>query len=268
MQGQYSKTGIYYKCSEFKKNKISLVFIHGLSGSISAWRRYENLSEKYNLLFFDLRGHGKSVKPEKYLECSIKNLAMDLADLIEETKAENVVLISHSLGTLIALAYLALENSKAKASVFVCPNYRIGETWRAKFFRPIIISIASVFSFFDPPKRQGEHLDYAGYSKKDWDLKRMVADVKNTNVRVYTYCLKFANKFVARGIFEKINIPVLIIHGAKDTIFPLADSMKMAKKCENAELKIIENGNHLLVLSHPEEVKKEIKNFIEKIFKK
>jgi pimeloyl-ACP methyl ester carboxylesterase len=266
-EGRYSKAGIYYKCNKFKKGKITLVFIHGLSGSISAWKPYEDLSVKYNLLFFDLKGHGKSNMPEKHSECSVESLAQDLAGLIEEVRAENIVLISHSLGTLVALAYLDQEKNKAKAALFVSPDYRIGETWRAKFFRPFIISLASVFSFFNPPKGRGLHIDYSDYSKADWNLKRMVADAKNTNVRVYAYCLKFANKFVARGIFEKIDIPVLIIHGNKDTIFPLGDSTKMVERIKNAKLKVIKGGNHLLVLNQTAKVKKEIKEFVENIFK-
>jgi len=265
-EGQYSKAGIYYKCSDLKDGRPTLVFVHGLSGSMSAWREYEDLSGSFNLLFFGLRGHGRSINPEKYSECTIKNLTADLADLIEETGANNIILVSHSFGALISLSYLASEKNKAAGALFVSPDYRIGETWRAKLLRPFIIFFAAVFSFFDPPKGAGSHIDYSGYSKADWNIRRMIVDTRNTGVSVYTYFLRSANRFVAGGMLEKINVPILILHGDRDTIFPLADSAGMAKKAKNTELKTVGGGNHLLVLSRANMVKREIEEFVKKIF--
>ena len=54
---------IYYRTNEFKADRLILVFIHGVSGSSSSWWTYEKIFEnKYNILTYDIRGHGKSKK--------------------------------------------------------------------------------------------------------------------------------------------------------------------------------------------------------------
>ena len=57
---RYLDNRVYYRHGEIKNERQTLVFIHGLLGSSSAWRPYEaRFGTDYNLLFFDLRGHGK-----------------------------------------------------------------------------------------------------------------------------------------------------------------------------------------------------------------
>jgi len=63
-------------------------------------------------------------------------------------------------------------------------------------------------------------------------------------------------------VLAQIKIPVLILHGAQDTIFPAHDSILMASKIKNARLKILPKTNHLLVLNAADQVKQEIKEFL------
>jgi len=51
MEGKFTKNGIYYETENFQKGRKTLVFIHGLSGSLSAWNSFRDLSDRYNLVF-------------------------------------------------------------------------------------------------------------------------------------------------------------------------------------------------------------------------
>ena len=60
---------IYYRKNDFRPDCPTLVFIHGISGSSSAWLLYEKkFKDQYNILTFDLRGHGNSWKPKNLEE--------------------------------------------------------------------------------------------------------------------------------------------------------------------------------------------------------
>ena len=85
MQEHYlDKDKIYYRTNEFKPGRLTLVFVHGVSGSSSAWFNYEPIFEnKYNILIYDIRGHGLSKKYPNYEDYAIKNFANDLAALVK-----------------------------------------------------------------------------------------------------------------------------------------------------------------------------------------
>ena len=78
------KRGISYRRNEFKPQRSTLFFVHGASGSSSAWLAYERAFEKdYNVLSLDLRGHGKSVRLIKYEDYAISKFSEDLYELLE-----------------------------------------------------------------------------------------------------------------------------------------------------------------------------------------
>src|SRR5437016_6254620 len=104
MQEHVLKEEIYYRTNFFKPDRLTLVFIHGVSGSSSAWLPYEKIFEnKYNILTYDIRGHGKSKKFRSYHDYEIKHFANDLHELVTYLRIEKMVLISNSFGALIAL---------------------------------------------------------------------------------------------------------------------------------------------------------------------
>ncbi|MEA3378032.1 MAG: alpha/beta fold hydrolase [Nanoarchaeota archaeon] len=93
---------IHYKFLP-KKNKPTLIFIHGLALDHTCWQHFiENLKGDCGILCFDLRGHGLSSKPRKKREYQIKNFVDDSEKLIKHLKIKDFYLIGHSLGGLIS----------------------------------------------------------------------------------------------------------------------------------------------------------------------
>lgn len=261
MTGKYTKERIYYEVGKFKKDRSTLVFVHGLSGSISSWAQFKKMSDKYNTLFFDLRGHGESVHYPNYEDYALKNFAGDLRDLTAELKIKKFVIVSHSYGCLLALDFLGRCQEQVKAAVFLSPDYRIGKTIRGRLTKALLGG-AQLLKYLPFKLTPGGHVDYAIFPKGDWSLKRVLADARNTTFRSYLFCLKQASAFDEEGILPKISVPVLIVHGAKDTIFPVSDSVRMASKIKSARLKILPEANHLLILNSAPRVIEEIEKFI------
>ena len=101
----WEERGIYYRTNDLRPDRTTLLFIHGLLGSSSAWRRFEEVFDaSYNLLGVDLRGYGLSRKPNTYESYEIEKIASDVADLIDNLGITSFIPISHSAGTLIAVA--------------------------------------------------------------------------------------------------------------------------------------------------------------------
>lgn len=253
---------IYYQKNTFKLDRTTLIFVHGISGSSSAWIPYqEKFKDSCNVLSFDLRGHGKSWKPKNYDDYTIKNFAEDLFFLVTYLKIDSFVLISHSFGALIALEFMTDHLKMIEKAIFLSPNFSPGKMLSAKIIRPLL-GLSSLLRFVPFKQEPKKHIDYSRFiNTGDWNIPRMIADIGNTSLRVYLYGTKQSYVVDYEELLDKINVPVLIVHGKKDTIFPLKQAVEMHKIIKNSQLIVIENSNHILVLNNFFEVSSGIEKF-------
>jgi pimeloyl-ACP methyl ester carboxylesterase len=266
MEESYLKErGIYYRINSFAEDRPTLVFIHGLSGSSSAWLLYEKLFEqKYNILTFDIRGHGKSIKLPQYSDYEIEKFAEDLHALILYTKIPKFILISHSFGSLIALEYIKLYGENVFGNILLAPVSDLSESFSNKVLG-FILKIFKIINLLPFKQKKGHHVDYNKYPNSgDWDMKRCYADVSNTTLPVYLNCLRQSLGLPRESALEKIKVPTLIIHGLKDTMVAAKNSLIMCKKIEKSEILLLPKANHIIVLNNFKEVAGAIESFIEK----
>lgn len=93
----------------------SLVFIHGLFGSLSNLgmlaRAFE---EKYHVIQIDLRNHGKSkhVESMDYLE-----MAQDVLDTLDHLKVDKFSVIGHSMGAKVAMKMTEIAGNRLEQLV-------------------------------------------------------------------------------------------------------------------------------------------------------
>ena len=70
---------------------------------------------------------------------------------------------------------------------------------------------------------------------------------------------QFANLSIP---FEKINAPTLAIHGNEDINVDLAHARELIQKVQGSELRIIDEGDHMMMFTHAEEIDSLIKEFV------
>ena|SRR3989344_3383915 len=263
-ESYFSKNNIYYRINEFQSGQPALVFIHGLSGSSSAWLEYEKKFEKkYNILTFDIRGHGKSKKFPHYSDYEIKHFVKDIDDLVSYLNIPRFILISHSFGTLIAAEYIKLFRENVLANIFLSPTFNLEKGFMAKIVRPVL-KLSKIFDLFPFNPKPGHRVDYTKFpNTTDWNIKRCYADVSNTTLRVYLHCLRQSLKLEQEFLFQKIKVPTLIIHGIKDTMASVRNSIALSKKIDHSKLILLDNADHIIVLNNFPEVSEAIENFIE-----
>ncbi|NBV78162.1 alpha/beta hydrolase [bacterium] len=260
----FERRGIFYTVNDFQEGRPTIVFIHGLSGSSSAWFLFEKaLKHRYNLLMLDLRGHGKSSKPRGYRAYDIRELTQDIAELTDHLGLRDFILVSHSFGTLVALEYLLAHQHNVARAIFLSPNYGVHRTRRARLSRPFLTAIIRIANVFPFSTKRGIRLDYSKYlNTGDWNLRRMAADISNTTLRVYLYCLEHTYKFNRDGWWSRINVSTLIVHGRDDSVIPVANAEQMAARIYDAELKVLDNADHMLVLNKVNEIAPVIETFL------
>ncbi len=262
-EGFFEDRGIYYRTNDFRPDRETIVFVHGLSGSSSSWFPYEKkFGDDYNILTFDLRGHGKSLKPKRYEDYEIKKMSEDLVELLGYLKIRRFIMVSHSLASLIALEFLTHHMERVSSAVFLSPSYYARARTVAKF-TDHLLRLSQYLPLFPYTKGPTGHVDYTRYhNSSDWDLLRTIADVRNTSLRVYLFCSEQALRVNYENFVPQINMPVLLVHGEKDTIFPFANSISMHKKIKGSVLTLLPHADHIIVINYFDEVSKHINQFL------
>ena len=210
----------------------------------------------------DLRGHGKSLKPKSYQEYEMDQFVHDLFLLTQSLQLRKFVLIGHSFGSLVVLAYLARYQDTVAAAVLLSPHFDVGRMRSARIIKTLLC-VSSILKIFPFPKVRG-HVDYERHKNTgDWNIRRMISDVRNTGLRVYLYCTKQSYQFDGEHILDKVHIPVLIMHGRRDTIFPVETAFVIANRIRGSRLIVLDDTNHIMVLNNEEELSDAIENFVQ-----
>ena len=239
----FEERGIYYRSSDIKPERTTVVFIHSLLSSSAFWGRFEPyVAEKYNIVAPDLRGHGKSLKPGRYDDYRIEDMAGDINALLEHLKVGPYIPVSSSLSSIVVLELMRLRPG-AVTAIFLNPIYGTQDIFLTKIsdtFVSVCAWIASRFSYSNKP---GTHTKYEKLGKV-WDFspKLILREMWNTTLHVYLFCLDNLYKRNFDPWWNELKIPVLLIHGEKDMISPVAQVRRLAGILPNAKLVVLPTG--------------------------
>ncbi|MDN3651938.1 alpha/beta hydrolase [Thalassotalea ponticola] len=112
---------LFHRVISHPSSEEWVVFVHGAGGSSSVWfKQLKAYKQHFNLLFVDLRGHGRSTP------VSLRNLlkrgytfnavTQDIIDVLDHLKIERAHFVGVSLGTILIhkLAEIAPDRVKSK----------------------------------------------------------------------------------------------------------------------------------------------------------
>ncbi len=260
----FTERGIYYRTNDFRPERTTLLLIHGLSGSSSAWARYEPVWEReYNVITPDLRGHGKSLKPGRYEEYELETLVEDLELLLAKLGVNSYVVLSQSFAVLPAVLLIRRHPEKVRAAIFMSTVYGIYSIFLTRISRLIVHVAASVCRLFSYSNAAGRHIDYSKFPRAgDWNMRRIFQDIPNTTWHAWLFCLDHGYARDLDPLWRDIKVPSLIMHGRHDQISPLVSALRLAKNMSNARLVILENTSHVFPIVKPDEAREIITNYL------
>jgi pimeloyl-ACP methyl ester carboxylesterase len=254
--------GISYRMNEFFVSKKSIVFIHGITGSCSAWFEYERvLQDKYNILTLDLRGHGMSRKYKYVEDYSIERCALDIVEVLKRTKFEKFSIVSHSFGTIIAVELLAILKGRVEAAIFLSPAYDI-KSAKSRRLIPVLKLAAAIFRVLPFSSSSRGRTDYSKFRNTgDWNVLRMFADIQNTTLRTHLFCLIQIFQYDQKGKWDCL-VPTLVFHGRKDHLIPIEHTLKLKMLNPSIKLILLERADHILILNNTVEISHAIFQFV------
>ncbi|GGI39633.1 alpha/beta fold hydrolase [Mammaliicoccus stepanovicii] len=231
-----------------------LIKIHGFNMNLATFNStIEKFSDNYTVYTIDLRGHGKSDKPQ---EITIQQHINDVIDLMNAEGMESAHILGHDIGAVIAQELAIQYPSKVRDLILVSPISNKGK-------QPIIKLIA-------------KHRDkVAGFSKEEAMLilfSEIFYDVDSAfkwyqDVRKYYRMSVEQDAISVRSInginieSNKVDVPTLIIKGKHDP-FVVDDGSEVIK---NAQLEIFNHSGHAPFIEESNKFKEVVTSFLARV---
>jgi pimeloyl-ACP methyl ester carboxylesterase len=251
--------------SEFIGEGEPLLMIPGLGAGNWLWaKNYKCLSKNYRLIMPELRGSGRSDKPDEAY--SIKTFADDIDKLLETLSVKKVHVLGASMGGFVAQYFASHWPENTASLILTCTTTggqeQIGPTGDA---------------FLCLVKPQGktrkERLEYSySFSFTEEFLKNHHNELEYiTNWRIknpqpeYAYYRQFfaGNNFEGKKYAKRISAPTLICAGKDDKLVQIENAYELEKNITNSKLEIFE-GKHLFFYEHYNKFNKTVLGFLEK----
>ncbi|AJW28927.1 hypothetical protein Z042_25985 [Chania multitudinisentens RB-25] len=247
---------IAVRSGKIDPRRKTLVFLHGLAGSSSAWDRIAALGfSGFNTILLDLRGHGISHRYQAVDDYRIELIANDVIRVLRELHITQPIFVAHSFGCLIALTCVAQREFTSSKLILLSPGYPRPHSVLATVLDCLLKAAACIIRR-TRVERQGGRVNYDKYPKNtDYNPRRMAADIHNTGGLVYLSCIRWALSADMTSLLSQLEgISVLLVHGKRDSVFPIRAAQKIKDRVRQSQLVTIDDGNHVLPLTHPEQL--------------
>ncbi|MDQ3190338.1 MAG: alpha/beta hydrolase [Bacteroidota bacterium] len=243
----------------------ALVFLHGFLESSEIWEEFaEKLSEKYRVICIDLPGHGKTACLG-YVH-SMDLMAECVQTVLKQLKIKKSILIGHSLGGYVAMAFAELFPDNVKGLCLFHSSAAADNEVKKKDRERIIKLVKQ--SKKDLVKNLIPGL-FTTENKKIYtqEIKDLVKTARKTTKQGIIAALEGMKERTEREIILRFSIfPVLFIAGKKDPVIPYEVIVEQSKLPRNAKAEVLENVAHMGFIEAREETLEIITRFAKSTF--
>jgi len=238
---------------------LPLILHHGFPFNNSIWEDVAYLlSGSAHIICPDLRGHGISPAPGGIY--TMESMAADIAILMDNLFIDEAILVGHSLGGYISLAFIA-----------EFPQRCIG--------LGLVTSLASA----DSPEKKPSRYQTLVVLEENC-TNSIIANIPDSltnfpeveqKVREMICMTPMAGLVgTLRGMAERpdwmkllssITIPTLIVAGENDKIVPLEAARSMAQKMRTCKLEIIQGAGHMPMLETPQTFSRMLRYLMDRV---
>ncbi len=245
-----------------------LLCLHGTSMQSSAWTALGNaLSDQWRVIALDMRGHGRSDKPESGYE--LTDYAADVSAVLDALGVDRASLIGSSLGTQVAIEVAARYPEKVDKLILSDPSCLIDQAAIDGYValhrsRPRTFAnreAAMAFSRSLPQRKRFAEEVHA------YTLEGDLCETGNGELE-WCYALEpilqtfKALKVDQMASIEAVRVPVLILRGEHSHVLSRDNALVLLKSFPRADLIEIGDSGHTIWGDQPEVLAREVENFL------
>lgn len=235
-----------------------LLLVNSLGSDLTMWRpQAEALADRFQVIRFDLRGHGRSpVPPGPY---SLDDLGADALALLDRLDVRRASVCGLSLGGMIGMWLASRGPERVDRLVLCCTSALLGppSAW-ADRARTVLTSgtgavADAVVARWLTPAYAAAHPRVVGA------LRTMVAATPAVG---YAACCGVIERLDLRPSLAAISAPTLVIAGAGDPATPPAHGEAIAAGIPGASLSVVADAAHLANVERPEVITRLIRDHV------
>ncbi|KAF3997924.1 alpha/beta fold hydrolase [Glaciimonas immobilis] len=263
---QGNDTYCYTGGKPFDPNLPTAVFIHGGLNDHSVWALQSRYfaHHGFGVLALDLPGHGRSLGAPL---TTIEEMSDWMLELLSATGVTKVVLIGHSMGSLIALE----SASRSYYPVSVRGIALLATAYPMKVSDELLHTVSndqataiamvnkwSHGGFVHKPSSPGPGFDVLGCSKRL--MERLAQQDRQNPAKLKRASSVFHSDFTACNIYKNgasaalaIRCPTLFLLGKRDVMTPPRASPALASVIAHAKVTLVDSG-HAMMAEQPDTV--------------
>ncbi len=258
----------------------AIILANGLGGPASAWNPYLELwRDQFRLLTWDYRGlYGSSI-PSNAVSLNVSTHAQDLHAIVEDADVDQAVFFGWSMGVQVGLEAFSQRPEAFSKLIFINGTYGRplhglplpfsgltlpplvrGARRFHGFGRHLLSRISRSKFSYDLLRRL--YLIAPGFSRRTFE--EMTQAFESVDLDVYLALLTRLHEHDAQHHLPTLDVPTLVIAGARDVLTPPWFARKMAEAIPHSELFVVPGGTHYCAAEYPEVIAKRVEEFITK----
>jgi 3-oxoadipate enol-lactonase len=246
-----------------KRGNQTIVFAHPLLWGAEMFESFiAELATDFHVVAVDIHGHGESDSPHPL---TLDQMTDDFYQLLNKLNLKNIVWLGYSVGGMLGMRLALAHPETISSLILIATEAHLDEP-------EIKTQTLQLWELF----RDGHRADIAEPALQFFFARRTYEENSALVERFRDKLVNFGN---VGGMFEaalavynrddisekigSIVVPTLVIAGSEDVSATVQEAEFIASQIPHAQLKIVENSNHLLAVENPREVLEAIRAFLQ-----
>ncbi len=242
---------------------LPIVLIHGFPFDRRIWtEQLEGVSSVGRVIALDLPGFGQSAEFPRGMEPRIEDYAEAVADLARDLDLHQIILVGHSMGGYVAMAFARRYADMLSGLVLVAT--RMGADRKAARQNRMTLAddvrgrgaLAVVVSMLSK-------LFAAGTVGRDPGLADRLREImlEQSSEGIIAALRAMASRPNSGDVLRTLQVPTLVIAGAQDAIIKSDTARDMAKTLQSSTFISVPDAGHMPMMENPDMVNEALRVF-------
>lgn len=230
----------------------ALVLLHGTgcTAYLNWFPALAPLAERYRVILFDQRWHGRGIRSERFL---VDDCADDVIAVLDALGVERAMCAGYSLGGVVSLAAAHRHPDRVSGLVLCSTPYRFQEKWRERAFHRAFGALADAvgpYSFRRVEKFAGRLPEMPEIAWVPGGLDRWaLAELRSTSGWAIAQVIGEVGRFDATDWLSTLEMPTAVVITTQDRAIPVYRQLEMATMIRGAGIHLIRGGHAACVLA-------------------